>query len=184
VYALAHNRDPRPRRARRRRRSYGSQSALGSRRPRTPADLDEVLIGLVDRVTRRMRVAGAIGRTVVLRLRFADFSRATRSTTMPDATAATRPILFAARALLTASLPLIERHGVTLLGLTIANVEDDGGAGQLVLPVFGRTAGALDAVLDEVRARYGPGALIRARLLGTGSQAWLGPDEGGPFFTG
>jgi DNA polymerase-4 len=184
VYALARNRDPRPRRPRRRRRSYGSQSALGSRRPRTAADLDEVLVSLVDRVTRRMRVAGGMGRTVMLRLRFNDFSRATRSTTLHDATAATRPILFAARALLAASMPLIERRGVTLVGITVAGVQDDGGAGQLVLPVFSRGAGALDAVLDEVRERYGPGALIRARLLGKRAEAWLGPDEGGPFFTG
>ena len=45
---------------------------------------------LVDRVTRRMRKAGRVGRTVVLRLRFDDFSRATRSHTLPHATAHTR----------------------------------------------------------------------------------------------
>jgi DNA polymerase IV len=186
VYALAHNRDPRSaRRTRRRRRSFGTQSALG-RGPRTPAALDAVLVALVDRVTRRMRAAGRIGRTVMLRLRFADFTRATRSHTMADATAATRPILIAARELLAGSLPLIERQGVTLVGLTVANVEDDGGAGQLVLPLYDRSASALDAVLDDVRERFGPGALIRARLLGrgTGVQAWLGPEEGGPFFSG
>ena len=145
-----------------------------------------MLVSLVDRVTRRMRASGRIGRTVVLRLRFADFTRATRSHTLADATAATRPILIAARALLAAALPLIEREGVTLVGITVANVEDDGGAGQLVLPLYGRSTSALDAVLDEIRERFGPGALIRARLLGKGSgaQAWLGPEEGGPFFSG
>ena len=72
----------------RRRGSIGSQRALG-RSPRSPADLDAVLVGLVDRVTRRMRAAGRVGRTVVLRLRFDDFSRATRSHTLHRATAET-----------------------------------------------------------------------------------------------
>ena len=54
------------------------------------AEIDATLVGLVDRVTRRMRAARRVGRTVVLRLRFDDFSRATRSHTLPHATAETR----------------------------------------------------------------------------------------------
>src|SRR5262245_34185344 len=73
LYALAHNRDPRPVKPGRRRGSIGSQQALGRSR-RSPADLDAILTGLVDRVTRRMRAAGRIGRTVVLRLRFDDYT--------------------------------------------------------------------------------------------------------------
>src|SRR5712691_3905949 len=72
VYALAHNRDPRPVQVGRRRHSIGSQRALG-RSPRSPDALDAVVVGLVDRVTRRMRAAGRVGRTIVLRLRFDDF---------------------------------------------------------------------------------------------------------------
>src|SRR5919108_346204 len=83
LHALAHNRDPRPVERGRRRRSVGSQRALGrSRTPRSPREIDAVLHGLVDRVTRRLRKAGRVGRTVVLRLRFDDFSRATRSHTL------------------------------------------------------------------------------------------------------
>src|SRR5712691_6361328 len=77
LHALAHNRDPRPVQVGRRRRSIGSQCALG-RSPRSAEAVDAVVVGLVDRVTRRMRAAGRVGRTVVLRLRFDDFSRATR----------------------------------------------------------------------------------------------------------
>src|SRR5918993_1477714 len=73
LHALAHNRDPRPVDTGRRRRSIGSQRALG-RSPKSPADLDAVVIGLVDRITRRMRSADRAGRTVVLRLRFDDFT--------------------------------------------------------------------------------------------------------------
>src|SRR5947208_3305427 len=134
VHALAHNRDPRRVQRRRARRAFGAQSALGRRR-RSPAEVDSVLVGLVDRVTRRMRAAGRVGRTVMLRLRFDDFSRATRSHTMPRATAESRPLLRTARALLRAAQPEIERRGLTLVGISIANLEHDGGGVQLKLPL-------------------------------------------------
>ncbi len=164
LHALAHNRDPRPVHVGRRRGSIGSQRALG-RRPKTAEAVDAVLVGLVDRVTRRMRAAGRIGRTVVLRLRFDDFSRATRSHTLPFGTAHTQTVLATARGLLAVSMPMIERKGVTLVGVAVANLQNDVPA-QLVLP-FDRSSGsALDAALDEVRARFGPTAITRAVLLG------------------
>jgi DNA polymerase IV len=163
LHALAHNRDPRPVRVGRRRGSIGSQRALGWR-PKTLADVDAALVGLVDRVTRRMRDAGRVGRTVVLRLRFEDFSRATRSHTMPRATAHTHTILDAARGLLAIATPMIQRNGLTLVGISVANLDDDG-AVQLTLP-FDRYTGALDTALDDVRERFGPKAVTRAVLLG------------------
>jgi DNA polymerase-4 len=164
LHALAHNRDPRPVQARRRRRSIGSQHALG-RRPRTHDDVDAVLVGLVDRVTRRMRTAGRVGRTVVLRLRFDDFSRATRSHTLPGATARTEAILATARGLLATAAPLIERRGLTLVGIAVANLDDDATL-QLPLPLGRADVDALDAALDEVRERFGSTAVTRAVLLG------------------
>ncbi|HVD66651.1 MAG TPA: DNA polymerase IV [Gaiellaceae bacterium] len=164
LHALAHNRDPRPVQTRRRRGSIGSQRALG-RRPRSPEEIDAVLVGIVDRVTRRLRVARRIGRTVVLRLRFDDFSRATRSHTLPWGTAHTETILGAARMLLANATPTIERRGLTLLGLAVANLADDRPV-QLVLPLNRVCGGALDAALDEVRERYGAAAVTRAVLLG------------------
>ncbi len=164
VHALAHNRDPRPVHARRRRRSIGSQRALG-RSPRSLEEIDAVVVALVDRVTRRMRAAGRVGRTVVLRLRFGDFSRVTRSHTLTDATAHTRTILAAARGLLAAAAPLIEHRGLTLVGVTVANLEN-GSAGQLALPFERESGAALDAALDEVRDRFGSRAITRAVLLG------------------
>ena len=121
-------------------------------------------MGLVDRVTRRMRRAGRVGRTVVLRLRFDDFSRATRSHTLPHATAHTQTILDAERLLLATALPLIERQGLTLVGIAVGNLENDS-AVQLALP-FDRHTDALDAALDEVRERFGAEAVTRAVLLG------------------
>jgi DNA polymerase-4 len=164
LYALAHNRDPRPVQTGRRRGSIGSQCALGRSR-RSADSIDTVLVGLVDRVTRRMRKAGRVGRTVVLRLRFGDFSRATRSHTLPRATAHTHTILSTARGLLAGAMPVIEREGLTLVGVAVANLDDDR-AVQLALPFDSYSGDALDAVLDEVRARFGVNAVTRAVLLG------------------
>jgi DNA polymerase-4 len=164
LHALAHNRDPRPIHPGRRRGSIGSQRALGLRRYRLD-ELDSTLIALVDRVTRRMRAAGRVGCTVVLRLRFGDFSRATRAHTLPQPTAHTETILSAARGLLAVAMPELERRGATLVGISVANLQNDD-AIQLALP-FDRAGGmALDVALDEIRRRYGSDAVMRAVLLG------------------
>lgn len=164
LHALAHNQDPRPVQVGRRRRSIGSQRALG-RSPTPPDALDAIVLGLVDRVTRRMRVAGRLGRTVVLRLRFDDFSRATRSHTLPWATADTEAILATVRALLTTAMPMIEQRGITLVGLAVSNLDDDD-AVQLALPLDRHSGSALDVALDTVRRRFGSTAVTRAALLG------------------
>ena len=166
LHALAHNRDRRPVQVRRRRRSVGAQRALG-RSPRSLDDVDAALVALVDRVTRRMRAAGRVGRTVVLRLRFADFSRATRSHTLPHATANTETILITARGLLAIAAPIIEHRGITLVGVAVSNLED-GRAFQLALAIDRHSSDALDAAIDEVRQRFGSTAVTRAVLLGRG----------------
>jgi DNA polymerase-4 len=102
---------------------------------------------------------------VTLRLRFYDFSRATRSHTLPWPTAQTQTILAAARGLLAVALPTIEQQGLTLLGLSVGNLENDG-AIQLALPFERGRASALDAVLDQVRVRFGASAVTRAVHLG------------------
>ena len=164
IHALAHNLDPRPVHVRARRRSIGSQRA--GRRSRSSQDeIDADVAALVDRVTRRMRTANRVGRTVVLRLRFDDFTRASRSHTLPYATASTDTILTTARTLLAEADVLIRRRGLTLVGISVANLDDDG-AVQLVLPFDRLIPEALDAVLDEVRERFGSGAITRAALLG------------------
>jgi DNA polymerase-4 len=164
LHALAHNRDPRPVQARRRRRSIGSQRALG-RGPRSMDAIDTVVVGLVDRLGRRLRRARRVCRTVVLRLRFDDFGRATRSHTLPQATAETEVILDCARDLLALAAPLVRARGLTLVGVALANLSDDD-AVQLVLPFERQRAGALDAALDAVRDRFGTTAITRAVLLG------------------
>jgi DNA polymerase-4 len=164
LHALAHNRDPRAVQAGRRRRSMGAQRAIG-RQPKSAASVDTVLVALVDRLARRMRAAHRVCRTVVLRLRFDDLSRATRSHTLPEPTAQTATILFAARALMMEATPMIESQGITLVGVSLTNFWDDA-AIQLALPFDRHHPEALDAALDGLRDRFGTAAITRAVLLG------------------
>ena len=150
-----------------------------------------MLAGLIDRVMRRMRAAHRVGRTVVLRLRFGDFSRVTRSHTLEQATARTDAVLEAARLLLVAAAPLIAERGITLVGIAVGNLDDDA-AVQLALPFAERRSpvhdappetdpareSALDAALDGVRDRFGSAAVTRGVLLrhGQGMEVPLLPD--------
>jgi DNA polymerase-4 len=164
IHALAHNRDPRRVRGRRR-RTMGSQRALGRRSPKSPEDIDATMVAIVDRLARRLRAARRVCRTVTLRLRFDDYSRATRANTLSEATAQTQVILATARKLLAGAMPLIERQGLTLVGVALGNLEDDD-AIQLTLPLDDHRSAALDVTLDNLRDRYGADVVTRAVLLG------------------
>jgi DNA polymerase-4 len=144
----------------RRRGSIGSQRALGRGR-HSAETIDATLVSIVDRIARRLRTARRVGRTVVLRLRFGDYERATRSHTLPFATASTQVILVTARALLATATPSIERRGITLVGCSVAMLEDDRTRQLLLGPEE-----ALDAAVDVIRNRYGSSAIMRAVLLG------------------
>jgi DNA polymerase-4 len=114
---------------------------------------------------RRVRAAKRVGRTVVLRLRFDDFSRATRSHTLPHPTARTRVVLEAARGLVAAAQPQIRERGLTMVGIALTNLADDLPF-QLELPFDCVDGALLDAALDEIRDRFGTGAVTRGVLLG------------------
>ncbi|MDT5012527.1 MAG: polymerase [Mycobacterium sp.] len=166
LYALSRNVDARRVQTGARRRSVGAQRAIGRGR-HSAAEIDATVVTLVDRITGRMRAAGRTGRTMVLRLRFDDFGRATRSQTLPQATSSTEPLLSAARRLVGGAGPLIAERGLTLIGFSVANI-DRRGAQQLELPFgTGRAPDelALDTAVDGVRRRYGTAALTRAVLL-------------------
>jgi DNA polymerase IV len=168
LYALSRNIDRRRVATGVHRRSVGAQRALGAAGNRmSPAEVDAVVVNLIDRITGRMRAAGRTGRTVMLRLRFDDFSRATRSHTLPWATSSTQPILAAARQLLASAAPAIAQRGLTLVGFAVSGI-DRTGAQQLMLP-FSEGSLALeniDAAVDQVRRRYGKSALTRGVLVG------------------
>jgi DNA polymerase IV len=167
LYALSHNVDARRVTTGVRRRSVGAQRALGrAGNSMSAAEVDAVVIGLIDRIASRMRAAGRTGRTVTLRLRFNDFGRATRSHTLPWATCSTHAMLGTARRLVAAAAPLIAERGLTLVGFAVSEIDRDG-AEQLALPFTTRAEpAAVDAAVDQVRRRYGRSALTRGVLVG------------------
>lgn len=173
LHALARLRDPRPVETGRRRRSVGAQSAIGRGR-RTHEELEALLAALVDRVSRRLRGGERAGRTVTLRLRFDDYTRVTRATTLPRATAATADWLQAGRGLLHTARPLIEERGCTLIGISVSGLVETGRDEQLELPLHlegvdgrgTRERARLDGALDDLRERYGGSAVLRAATIG------------------
>ena len=164
LHALAHNHDPRRVVVGRRRSSIGSQRALGRRR-RSRAELDGVLLSLVERVTERLRAGRRVGRTFTLRLRTDDFTRQTRSRTLGQATDRTDEFLAAGRDLLAERWPHLQQAGCTLLGVTVSDLVP-ADAVQLSLPLDGHDRRDLDHVLDDVRDRFGADSVMRAALLG------------------
>jgi DNA polymerase-4 len=163
LHALAHNRDPRPVEVGRRRRSIGTQRALGRRGARSAASLDVDLIALIDRLSRRLRGAHRACRTVVLRLRFDDLSRATRSRSMVEATTDTATLLATGRGLLASAMPTIVERGITLMGVSFTGLVDDS-AIQAALPLG--ELPATDSAVDRVRDRFGSSSITRGVLLG------------------
>jgi len=164
LHALANARDPRRVTTRPRRRSIGSQHARGRTRA-SPEEIDADLVAIVERVMRRVRAAHRVGRTVVLRLRFGDFTRATRSLTLAHPTSGTQAVLDAARDLYASAEPLVDKRGLTLIGLSVAGLVDDLPL-QLQLPFEPSDRALLDRALDEIRERFGTSAVTRAVLLG------------------
>jgi DNA polymerase-4 len=182
LWALANLMDPRAVEVGRRRRSIGSQCAMGrAGKPKSREELDALLAGLVDRVARRLRAGERIGQTFTLRLRFDDFTRATRSATLKYSTATTATWLETGRRLLADNWALIEERGCTLLGITISGLVD-GRSQQLELPLFPDVVheNGLDAALDRVRDRFGSASVTRAALVGrrTGLEMPTLPDPG------
>ena len=108
-------------------------------------------------------------RTVVLRLRFHDFEKATRSRSLTDPTDSTETILAVARGLLEEAMPLIRDRGCTLIGLSLTNMSSHG-AVQLAFD-FGTAdraeahAAELDVAVDALRGRFGRDAITRGTLV-------------------
>jgi DNA polymerase-4 len=101
-------------------------------------------------------------------MRFDDFTRATRSHTFPAPTDNTATILAAAQTVLVSVRPLIAEAGLTLIGVTLANL-DHADAIQLELPFRSALLVDLDHAMDRIRDRFGTAALTRAALVGRDS---------------
>jgi len=162
--ALAANRDPRPVEVGRRRRSIGSQHSFPAGSV-DRAGAEQIVVEVADRVARRLREGGRLARTVTLRLRFGDFAAATRSRTLGEPTRLTDTILTTARSLLDEAWPLIEQRGLTKVGVAVSNL-DGADAVQLPLPFPSADWDPVDGAVDQIRARFGVGAVTRATLAG------------------
>lgn len=172
LHALARLRDPRPVDTTRRRGSIGSQRALGSS-PRSREELDLILTQIIDRLARRLRDGDRVCRTVVLRLRFGDFTKATRSRTLGSPTDRTAILLTVAQTLLDAARPEIVERGITLIGISLSQL-DQAGSVQPELPIDWGDEQRLDTVLDSLRDRFGAASVSRAAQLGR-DPGWSSP---------
>jgi DNA polymerase-4 len=138
--------------------------------------LERELVRLADRVAGRLRNSGLEARTVTLKVRFADFRTITRSRTEPQATALSTEIAAIARALLA---PIEVSSGVRLLGISGSQLAAPSAPSghQGVLDLGGEAAddhdderarrSAVENAMDEVRARFGAGAVGAGSVLGT-----------------
>lgn len=168
LYRLSHNLDARRVRTQRNRRSVGAQRAVG-RGLVSISEIDGVVLELIDRITRRLRAAGLLGRTVNLSIRFRDFDKISRARSLYSATASASLLTRVARELVAGERDSILDRGVTLIGFSVSNLCDSG-AEQLVLSLGSSRPAVetsrLDAAIDEVRDRWGKGAIDRALNLG------------------
>jgi DNA polymerase-4 len=183
--ALAWNRDPREISKHRRARSAGAQSALG-KKPAAEPIFRPTLRHLADRIGSRLRAKSWFGRTVTVRVRFADLRSVTRSLTLPAPVSATAILAEIAEDLVRgvlASHP--EEKTISLLAISVSNLEQRA-ALQLELPLGladedrrpGSRKGAArwlaDCAVDMIRERFGWEAAGYASALGSSS---LVPDE-------
>jgi DNA polymerase-4 len=168
--ALAWNRDPREIDTRHRARSVGAQSALG-KRPAANEVIGPTVRHLADRVATRLRAKSLAGRTVTVRVRFADLRAVTRSVTLPAAVSATVILAEVAGDLVRTALTDHPREKlISLLAISVSHLENDAVL-QLELPFElpgeerrpGTEKGAarwvLDRAVDAVRDKFGREAL-------------------------
>lgn len=174
LWALAHNQDPRPVRRRARAKSVGSQQALG-RGLTDLGELDRVVLSLAERIGRRLRAKNRKGRTIHVRVRFPGGRIVTRAHTLDTATAATDAIDRVARRLLRQAID-DPAEPITLVGISVSQLTDDTaqqlelwldeGAVERTGSAAAEAAAAVDRQVDEIRRRFGKGAVTRAALLG------------------
>ena len=162
--ALSRNQDPRPVRGGRRAGSVGSQQALGS----GLHDLDEmsvVVLGLADRIGRRLRAKDRSGSTLSVRVRFPGPRLVSRSHTLSSPTSSTAALANLGTELVRRALETAEGDPVTLIGLSVSNLTTDQFL-QLELDIDGGDvlrAGStedlrrrsIDESVDAIRERFG-----------------------------
>jgi len=168
--ALAWNRDPREIKTHRPARSAGAQSAIG-RKPAEERVFRPTLLHLADRIGTRLRAKSKSGRTVTVRVRFANLNSATRSVTLDAPISATVILAEIAEELVRAVLAdHPDEKTISLLAISVSHLEKDPEL-QLELALGleneGRRPGTkrgmarctADRAVDTIRDRFGWGAI-------------------------
>jgi DNA polymerase IV len=146
-------------------RSMGSDETFG-RDTDDPTLVRRELLRLSAKVAGRMRAAGVAGRTVTLKVRFADFVTITRSRTLADPTDLTAEI-YAAAGELYAALRL-ERARIRLVGVRVEGLIDARAATrQLVLGARERGWSEAERAVDRATRRFGDAVVRRGTLVRT-----------------
>jgi DNA polymerase-4 len=164
--ALAWNRDPREIKVSRRARSAGAQSAIG-RKPAEVGVFRPTLLHLADRIGTRLRAKSKPGRTVTVRVRFADLSSVTRSVTLDAPISATVTLAELAEELVRAVLAEHpDEKTISLLAISVSHLEEHWDL-ELELPLglpdeprrpgtkMGIARWAADRAIDQIRDRFG-----------------------------
>jgi DNA polymerase IV len=164
--ALAWNRDPREIKTRRRAHSAGAQSAIG-RKPAEEHVFRPTLRHLADRIGTRLRAKSRPGRTLTVRVRFADLRSVTRSVTLPAPISATTTLAEIAEDLVCAALAdHPDERTISLLAISVSNLEAHAVV-QLELPLGladearrpgsrrGIARWTADRAVDTIRDRFG-----------------------------
>jgi DNA polymerase-4 len=162
LHELSWGRDPRRVVPEQVEKSIGAETTFDTD-VRDPAVLRRALLGLSDKVARRLRQAGQVGRTVTIKVRFDDFRTVNRSRTLPVATDVTREILDTAAALFAVLAP---REPIRLVGVRVENLAAVGDAPrQLAMDEPERGWREAERAADAVTARFGAAAVRPATLL-------------------
>src|SRR2546421_2089375 len=164
--ALAWNRDPREIKIDRRARSAGAQSAIG-RQPAEEQVFRPTLFHLADRIGSRLRAKSRPGRTVTVRVRFADLSSVTRSLTLDAPISATVILAEVAEELVRAVLAEHpDKKTISLLAISVSHLEEHWDL-ELELPLglqdemrrpgtkIGMARWTADCAVDKIRDRFG-----------------------------
>jgi DNA polymerase-4 len=135
---------------------------------------------MADAVAARLRAGAVLGRTVTIKVRFADFTTITRSVTTAEPLDGARAIGIEAEAMLRRLDPT---PGVRLLGVSLSQLVD-GSVRQLTLDeVSGPAWSDADTVVDEIREKFGPSAIGPAALAAKGEglrRFTVGQQQWGP----
>ena len=163
LHELAHGRDPRRVTPDEPDKSIGAEETFD-----TDVDDHEVvhreLLRLAERTGARLRASGQAGRTVSIKIRFADFSTVTRARTLPAPTDAGHEVYETARALY-AGLEL-DRPRIRLVGVRVEGIAPAGDAARQ-LELGAREHGWRDAdrAVDRASRRFGAGTVRPATLV-------------------